>query len=113
MVKRNYELMFIVNPELGEEESEALLERIRGYLDNAGGEVTFSDDWGVRRLAYNIKGHHEGHYYLTRFMMDSVEVKEFERRLLLAEGVLRTLIVRLDSKGVGEVKESVPPPAAE
>mgnify|MGYP006285636633 CR=1 FL=1 len=111
MVKRNYELMFIVNPELGEEETNLLLERIRGYLSNAGGEVTFSDDWGVRRLAYQIKGHREGHYYLTRFSMDSSEVKEFERRLLLSEDVLRTLIVRLDNQAVGEVE--APPPAAE
>jgi small subunit ribosomal protein S6 len=104
--------MFIVNPELGEEETEALLQRIRGYLVDAGGDVTFSDDWGVRRLAYQIKGQREGHYYLTRFTMDSGEVKEFERRLLLAEDVLRTLIVRLDSQAVGEVEEP-PPPTAE
>ncbi len=111
MVKRNYELMFILNPEIAEEENEALLQRIRGYLSDAGGEVTFSDDWGMRRLAYQIKGHREGHYYFTRFSMDSGEVKEFERRLLLADGVLRTLIVRLDSQAVGEV-ESSPPAAA-
>lgn len=103
MVKRNYELMFIVNSELKEEETEALLERIRGYLVDAGGDVTFSDNWGMRRLAYVIKGHREGHYYLTRFSMDSSEIKEFERRLQMSEGVLRTLIVRLDGKAVGKV----------
>ncbi len=95
MVKRTYELMFIVNPELNEEESKALLQRVQDYLAEADGDVLKKDDWGVRRLAYPIQKHHEGHYYLLQFSMDSSNVKEFERRILLAEEIIRELVIRL------------------
>jgi len=111
LVKRNYELMFIINPELGEEETEALLERIRGYLLDVEGEIFFSDDWGVRRLAYAIEKHREGHYYLTRFAMEADKVQEFERRLMLTEGVLRTLLIRLDEKANAGAPPPTPPEA--
>ena len=105
MVTRNYELMFIANPELDEESAEALLQRVRGYLEEMRGTIVKFDDWGMRRMAYAIQNHREGHYYLVRFTMNTDQVKEFERRLLLVEGVIREIIVRLD--------EEVVPPEAE
>jgi len=98
LVKRNYELMFIINPELDEESTEALVERIRGYIDEAEGTIIKFDDWGLRRLAYTLKNQREGHYYLVHFQMDTDQVKDFERRLLLADGVLREIIVRLEKE---------------
>lgn len=94
--KHNYELIFILNPELTEEESVALLERVKGYLEQAGAEVASFKSWGVRRLAYTIKGVKEGHYYLVRFAMPSENVTGFRRSLVLAEGILRELVIRLD-----------------
>jgi small subunit ribosomal protein S6 len=87
--------MFIVNPELNEDENKALLQRVQDYLAEADGDVLKKDDWGMRRLAYPIKGHREGHYYLLKFSMDSSNVKEFERRILLADGIIREIIVKL------------------
>ncbi len=100
MVKRYYELMFIVNPELDDEATEALLERVRGYINEAAGTIIKLDDWGMRRLAYTIERQREGRYYLMHFGMDTERVKEFERRLLLAEGILREIIVRLEQEPV-------------
>ena len=100
MVTRNYELMFIANPELDEESAEALLQRARGYLEEMHGAIVKFDDWGVRRMAYAIQNFREGHYYLVYFTMDTDQVKEFERRLILIEGVLREIIIRLEEEVV-------------
>lgn len=100
--KRNYELMFIVNPELTEEENESLLERVRGYLEQAGSRIFSFKSWGVRRLTYSIKGHKEGHYYLVHFTMPTENVAGFRRSLLLAEGVLRELVTLVDEEFVEE-----------
>ena len=116
MVTRNYELMFIANPELDEESAEAPLQRIRGYLEETRGTIIKFDDWGMRRMAYAIQNHREGHYYLVHFTMDTDQVKEFERRLLLVEGVIREIIVRLDEEVVlpeAEVEAEVEPAAEE
>ena len=114
MVTRNYELMFIANPELDEESAAALLQRVRGYLEEMRGTIVKFDDWGVRRMAYTIQNFREGHYYLVYFTMDADQVKKFERRLLLVEGVIREIIVRLDEEVIlpeAEVETEVEPAA--
>ena len=93
---RTYELMFILSSELNEEETKAMEERIRGYLENAEAEVFDFKDAGLRRLAYEIKHQREGRYYLAHFKMNPQRVKEFERSLQLLEAVLRELITRVD-----------------
>jgi len=99
---RSYELLFIINPELGEEDSEALLTRVRGYLEQVGGVVFSFKSWGIRRLAYSLKGCKEGHYYLVQFTMPTENVAGFRRSLLLAEGVLREIVTLSDEEFVGE-----------
>jgi len=104
MEQRTYELMFIVDPELGEEATSALLERVQGYIEDNEGEVIGFKDWGLRRLAYPIKRKRQGHYYLTYFSILSNRVQEIERSLLLAEGILREMIVIAE----GEIKVDEP-----
>lgn len=99
---RSYELLFIINPELGEEESETLLARVWGYLEQAGGVVYSFKSWGIRRLAYTLKGCKEGHYHLVQFTMPTENVAGFRRSLLLAEGVLREIVTLADEEFAGE-----------
>lgn len=96
MVKRNYELMFIVTPELEAEGTVTLLQRVQDYLEEANGEVLKRDDWGMRRLAYPIEKQREGHYYLLQFTADSSKVNGFERRILLTNSILREIVIQLD-----------------
>lgn len=95
MDKRNYELMFIVNPELNEVERESLLERVQGYLDRAEADVFSFKNWGFRRLAYTIKGQREGQYFLVQFAALPENISALERSLLLAEGILRQMVTVL------------------
>ncbi len=106
--KQNYELLFIINPTLGEDDKESLLARVRGYLEQAGGDIVTFKNWGLRRLAYTLKGQKEGQYYLVNFAMLPEKVADFRRNLILAEGVLREMIVRVEGEFPPERPERSP-----
>ncbi len=110
--KHNYELLFIINPTLGEEDKENLLNRVQGYLEQADGEVFSFKSWGLRRLTYTIKNQKEGHYYLVQCAMTPEKVSEFRRSLTLAEGVLREMVIRVDEEFPPEKPERGPRPEA-
>ncbi len=107
MNTRNYELMFIVDADLDEEKNAALLQRVHRYLKEGEGTVIRTEDWGVRRLAYPIQHKREGHYYLMYFAMPPANVKQFERSILLAEGIMREIIVRVEKIPAGPEPEPV------
>ncbi len=110
MALRNYELIYILDPELSEEEIETLTTRFESYLEEGNGTIIRRESWGPRRLAYPINNKREGRYYYMQFSMESRNVKEFERNLLLAEGLMRELIVRIDTvePSVGEEPSESP-----
>ncbi len=95
-VKQNYELLFIINPALGEEDKENLLTRVKGYLEQGEAQIVSFKNWGLRRLAYTLKGQKEGLYYLVNFTMAPEKVTDFRHNLILAEGILREMIIRID-----------------
>jgi small subunit ribosomal protein S6 len=88
--------MFIVNPELDEEELDTLLQRVQRYLDDANAQVFSFKSWGLRRLAYIIQGHREGRYYLVHFAADSDTINNLDRNLRLIEDIVRHLITKLE-----------------
>ncbi|GIV96183.1 MAG: 30S ribosomal protein S6 [Herpetosiphonaceae bacterium] len=95
---RSYELMYILRPDLGgEEELNAQIERVQGYIQDQGGrvaDVEHSSPWGRRRMAYEIDGQQEGYYVLTHFEMDPARCVELERNLKITEPVIRYLLIR-------------------
>jgi small subunit ribosomal protein S6 len=99
--------MFIVDADLDEEKNAALLQRVHRYLKEGEGTVIRTEDWGVRRLAYPIQHKREGHYYLMYFAMPPANVKQFERSILLAEGIMREIIVRVEKIPAGPEPEPV------
>jgi len=108
--KNNYELLFIIDPTLSEEDKESLLDRVKGYLEQADGEVFSFKSWGLRRLAYTIKNQNEGQYYLVQCAMATEKVSEFRRSLTLAEGVLREIVIRVEEEFTPEKPEHSPKP---
>lgn len=95
---KNYELSLIFLSSLSEEEKLANLEKVKELITRFGGEVTNVDDWGKRRLAYEINKQKEGFYYFIQFNAETSTPAEVESRLRITESVLRYLIVRLDEK---------------
>ena len=92
---REYELVMVLSPEATEEEVSAAAEMVGGLIADGGGEVTASEMWGVRRLAFPVMKSQEGNYVLTRFTSDPSAVPEFERSLKASEDVWRFLVTKV------------------
>jgi small subunit ribosomal protein S6 len=93
---REYELTFIVQPEISEEGSATILAKLDGLLESGASKRLLLDDQGKRKLAYPIQKFQKGHYYLLSFLDDGKVVSELERTLRLEESVLRFLSVRVE-----------------
>jgi small subunit ribosomal protein S6 len=93
---RSYELVFIVNPELDEDDLTAVRERVEGLIERSSGKVTKVEPWGLRRLAYPVQKQGEGQYVLMQLDIEARGVAELERDLGLVEPILRHLIVRVE-----------------
>lgn len=91
-----YELGIVLLPTLTEEEKTASLEKVKELVVRFGGEITKVDDWGKRRLAYEIDKIKEGFYYFIEFHADGDAPREVESRIRIMESVLRYLTIRLD-----------------
>jgi small subunit ribosomal protein S6 len=91
-----YEMMYILRPDLDEETITAATTKISGLVTSNGGEISKSELWGRRRFAYPIKQCRDGQYVLMQFKLDPKANTELERSLRISEEVIRYLIIRLD-----------------
>lgn len=94
-VKNKYETIMVLDPALSEEELSALQEKFTSLIASAG-EIENVDVWGRRRLAYTIDYKTEGFYILVNFSAPSDFPKELERVYGITEGVIRSIVVRVD-----------------
>ena len=95
---RVYEELFIVRPDATDEEVDPVIEQIRNVVTQAGGTVDLTEKWGIRRLAYRVAKYEEGQYILVQFTAKAETIREIERRLRVADMVLKFLTVRIDEK---------------
>ena len=95
-VSSSYEVLYILNPTLGEEETAALVARFK-ELAEGHGTVSEVDEWDKRRLAYPINDLEEGYYVLMTFTADPAFPAELDRVLGITDGIMRSLItLRVD-----------------
>jgi small subunit ribosomal protein S6 len=104
-VRRDYELGFILNPEVSEEQTGAILERIEKIVKNYDGQVVKVNQWGRRRLAYPIEHHRDGYYVFIDMILTPETVLELDRTLKVSEEVMRHLVKRRDPKAVQKERE--------
>ena len=95
---REYELTFIVQPEISDEGCAALREKLDAVLQKSGSVRLLYDDWGKRKLAYEIAKFQKGHYLVLSFLDSGRAVPELERILRLEDSVLRFLTVLVDEE---------------
>ena len=95
-MQRQYELVFIIRPDLDEEGHDGVVEQVAQTLVSLGGEVTATDPWGKRKLAYPIRKQAEGYYVRMEIEFPKDSIRELDRSLRLTEPVLRHLVVRMD-----------------
>jgi len=104
-VRRDYELGIILNPEVSEEETRAVLARIEQIVATYGGQTVRVQQWGRRRLAYIIERNRDGYYIFIDMILTPETVIELERTLKVSEIVLRHMFRRRDPKAVQQERE--------
>ena len=95
---RTYEQLFIVNTAATDVEVDALLEQLNGIITASGGKIDKTDKWGVRKLAYRVNRQTEGIYILLVFSAGATAIHELERRLRVADLVMKFITVRMDER---------------
>jgi small subunit ribosomal protein S6 len=105
-MQRTYEVMFIVRPDLTDEDVDKLVSTFETNIANAGATLKKTDRLGKRRLAYLVRKFHEGNYVLFTIEADGNAIHEIERRLRVSEPVIKFITVRtdLEQKRVDKIK---------
>ena len=89
-----YEVLYILEAAISEEEKEAMVAKFSDMVTSAGGEVENVDKWGMKKFAYPINFKSEGYYVLMNFTADSEFPKELERVMRITDGVVRSMVVK-------------------
>ena len=91
---KKYETIFILDPSFDEEAVKASIEKFKGVIENGGGTVENVDEWGKRKLAYEIAKVNEGFYTLINFEANTELPSELDRIFRITDGVIRHIIVK-------------------
>jgi len=97
-MNRKYELVYIVSPDATEEQVTDLHTQIDAIVQRMGGQLEKTENWGRRKLAYEIGRHKEGTYVLEEILGSGDLMKEIDRRLKVTDLVIRHLVVRVDEE---------------
>ena len=92
-----YELAVVVNAKIEDEARAAVIEKVQAYITRFGGQVSEVNEWGKRKLAYEIQKMREGFYYFISFESEATAPGEIESRLRIMDNVMRFLCVRQDA----------------
>lgn len=92
-----YELVLVVSAKIEDDARTATVEKIKDYIAQFGGTITNIDEWGKKKLAYEIQKMREGFYYFIQFDSDSTVPSEIEQRVRIMENVIRYLCVKQEA----------------
>ncbi len=110
---RRYETIFITPPDLPEAEQTQLLEKVQSILTSLKGDIVKLEDWGIKKLSYDIRKNSRGHYYLLDYLSQSQTIRDLERALRLNDRILKYQTVKigdhLSAEAIRALKESSPP----
>ena len=93
-----YELAVVVSAKIEDDERAAVVEKAKALVERFGGQITNVDDWGKKRLAYEVQKMKEAFYYFIQFDAESSVPAEIESRIRIMDNVIRYLCVRRDVK---------------
>lgn len=95
-LNNSYETLFVVNPQLSEEEIKKIIDKFVSLIGTQG-TVADVNEWGKRRLAYPINDLNEGYYVLVNFTAEPALPAELERRFRIDENIMRSIVIRHDA----------------
>jgi small subunit ribosomal protein S6 len=93
---REYETIYVMRPDISDVDADKITDRMRAVIREHSGKIVEVNNWGKRKLAYEISKHQKGIYVYWRFVGNTAAVSELERNLRMMEPVLRYLTVKLD-----------------
>ncbi len=93
-----YESIFIINPNLSDEETATIIKRMQDVVTKQGGEMLKNEDWGKKKLAYEIKKQKRGHYAFFQFKAAPAAVAELERTYKMTDTIIKFLTVKLEKE---------------
>jgi small subunit ribosomal protein S6 len=93
---RTYELVCIIHPDLDENAFKGIIEKVSGWISEAGGNVDKVEPWGRRRMAYSIHKHREGQYVLFHLSMLPSATATLERNIRFQESILRSMLTLVE-----------------
>ena len=91
-----YELAVVVSAKIEDEERTATIDKVKAYVERFGGQISNVDEWGKKRLAYEIQKMHEGFYDFIQFEAEATAPAEIESRVRIMDNVIRFLCIRQD-----------------
>lgn len=103
--KMHYELLYIIPNKYTEDEAVKINDKINDLIKEKGGEATYSEDWGKKKLTYQIKKYSYGYYKLIEFDVDGLNLASIDRELRLASDILRHQIVKKAIKTEEQLKQ--------
>jgi small subunit ribosomal protein S6 len=105
---RKYETIFILDPDLEEEQTLPIIEKIKGIITQASGEILKVEDWGKRKLAYEVKKKSKGHFILIHFLGSPALLSELERNFRVMDAVIKFQSVRLAERQASSSEVPIP-----
>lgn len=95
---KDYEIMYIIRPNIEEEAQKELVERFNAILTDNGATIDKVDELGSRRLAYEIENHRNGYYVVINFKSGNEAIEEFNRLAKFSDDIIRHIVVRNDEQ---------------
>lgn len=102
---RDYELGVVINPEVGDEQARAVVDRVTAIITANDGQVVRVNAWGRRRLAYSVERHRDGLYFFYDLILEPQSIVAIERDLQLNEDIIRHLLKARDSRVVAQQRQ--------
>ena len=109
---QGYEIVTIVDPQIADEDVPKTSEKINEFITSRGGSIARVQRWGRRRLAYPLQRHTEAHYLLTTFALEPQHASELEADLVLAQEVLKHMVIKVDEAEFQKAAQEPPKPVA-
>ncbi|MFH1522407.1 MAG: 30S ribosomal protein S6 [Patescibacteria group bacterium] len=101
----HYEMLYIISNKFTEEEAKEIDKKVRSIITENNGNITFSESWGKKRLAYQIKHFSHGYYYLFEFDLQRESLAKIDRTLRMSSEILRHQIITKEVKSTKQIEK--------
>lgn len=101
----HYEILFVVSNKFTEDEAEAINQEVKKNIEGKGGKITYSENWGKKKMAYPIQGFNHGYYHLYEFDIKGEKIEKLDQEFKMSRDIIRHMIVVKEFRTAEEIKE--------